>query len=758
MNRIITPTWEADDGPTDNLVSVSCFLGNSISGEELSVDTLDALVDDRIGEGMTEFITADEEEFETSDSEIFDVLPYLTILIKDEIEGYNYGDPVLYYHNDDLIGKFYFSSIERVGIHQYEVKCISGIGLLENSQHYGGIYTGQKMEEVLSDIIGGIIPYELDPVFNNVKVYGWLPVGTRRDNLHQLLFAEGASIKKNAEGDIQISYISDDISIDIPDNRVFIGGSIDFTAPATKVTVNEHSFAISSQDETKTLFEGSVPGNSIITPNGTAAEGVIIIFDEPMHNLSVENGSIIESGVNYAVLGYASNCKLTGKKYTHTVRQVMRPEPSISARALVEQKDNEITVTDSTLVSLVNSENVADRMFAYYGSAQTTNVDIIMDKERPGDNVTFIDPFEKRTSGYIKSMSVKASSILKATAEMIEGYVPKAIGNQYTHRVILRRDSTDTHFIVPEGTTSKKARLVIIGDGSGGQSGEAGEQGEGAAWDNTLTGGSGGKGGRGGNGGQGGNIYVVSIPISPGDEISITRIFSSGGKGGDRSFNGINEGEVGKDITVTVFRDGYTRSETYTSASGSPSIIGYTDPIDGTVYALPGGNGDSGCDGSGKDGDGPAFLYPDGTIMCNPGKNGATSKLTSSQYGWTAEAMGGFGGGAARPKGSSGSGVYAGKGENGETDVNGSYGYATGGKGGDGKDAQDAANVLSNPTSYYTGTIGTGGKGGHGGGGGGGGGGAKHTSSRYSNGGSGGKGGSGGAGSAGVPGGCLIYY
>lgn len=753
MNRIIAPTWEANDGDADNLIDVNCFLGNSISGAELSIDTLNSTLDDRQN-SMTEFETAYGEQFETADDEKFYVIPWLVVSIRGKIEDTKYGDPIYYEKDGNLIGKFYFSSVDRIGVNKYRVSCISAIGLLENSKHYGGIYTGQKMDEVLADIIGGVIEYSVDPAFNNIRVYGWLPPASRRDNLRQLLFVEGACIKKDGNGNIQISYVSDETSIEIPDNRIFIGGEIEFTTPATKVIVNEHGYSALPTDEEKTLFEGTVAATSIITPSGEQVEGSIVLFDGPMHDLSVEGSTILESGVNYAVLGYSSNCKLKGKAYTHTIRQIVRPDNATMLRSgdLISFKDNEVTVENATLVSLVNSENVADRVYSYYGFAKTTKADILVENERPSTSVSFTDPFGEKTSGYIKSMDIRGSGILRASAEIIEGYVPPAIGDQYNTLKILSYEN-GTSFTIPDGVT--RIRLVIIGAGNGGQSGEAGKKGGNAPWNNTLTGAEGGEGGKRGKGGNGGNIYIVSLSVLPWDVVSVYP--GRGGVGGARSSGEANSGDIGNNTEVSVSRNGVTIA-TYSSASGSPSVVGYIDPLHGNVYAKPGKDGTDGCKGSGKSGKGPAYLSDTGSIMCNPGDDGYPSELTYPGQ-WTAEAMGGYGGGAARPRGSTGSGVYAGSGQNGETSVNNGYGFASGGDGGAGKDGQDGANLTyGDPTTYKFGPFGTGGIGGHGGGGGGGGGGGKHTDPSYSNGGSGGQGGEGGAGSAGCDGCCLLYF
>ena len=261
----------------------------------------------------------------------------------------------------------------RVGLIHYKLSCISGVGLLDNTQHYGGMYTGQALSDVVADIISGTVEYSIDEAYQSIPVYNWLPIGTRRENLHQLLFVMGLALKKDANGMIRITALTDSDPAEIEESRLFSGGSIDYNTPSTAVSVAEHT-------------SGEAAAEDIITPNGAKVSGVLVPFDNPIHDLQIDNGEILESGVNYAVLAQSSDCLLTGQKYTHIVREILRGEAGAS-------KDNTATVTDATLVNLANSENVAERVLAYYSKARTVSNDLVVGTERPGDPISMDDPF-----------------------------------------------------------------------------------------------------------------------------------------------------------------------------------------------------------------------------------------------------------------------------------------------------------------------------------------------------------------------------
>lgn len=122
-----------------------------------------------------------------------------------------------------LYASYYLKDITRNTKYGYTLSLQSAIGLLDDTNHYGGIYSGQTASEIIAEIIGNKIPYTEDEIFQKIKVYGWLPIATRRDNLKQLLFAVGGCVKKKA-GQVFFSTLETGTPNIIPSNRVFESG------------------------------------------------------------------------------------------------------------------------------------------------------------------------------------------------------------------------------------------------------------------------------------------------------------------------------------------------------------------------------------------------------------------------------------------------------------------------------------------------------------------------------------------------------
>ncbi len=184
---------------------------------------------------------------------------------------------------------------------------MSAIGLLDKLRHNGGIYQGELAGNIIEELLLGFT-YTIEDDVKIVPIYGWLPVGTRRENLHQVLFAIGASITKK-NGDIHIKFLKPtENPMLIEDERIYLGGSVEYPTRSTQINVSEHGYYALDTDEIATLFDN--------TDGTTAAEFQEVRFDNPYHSFEASGITIDEIGVNYAIV--TGTGILTGKEFTHT--------------------------------------------------------------------------------------------------------------------------------------------------------------------------------------------------------------------------------------------------------------------------------------------------------------------------------------------------------------------------------------------------------------------------------------------------------
>lgn len=462
--------------------------------------------------------------------------------------------PIIVYRGGEIKARFVSSGVSRIGPVTYQLTGRSPMGALTGMVHTGGIYTGQTVEDVVKEICGNI-PSLIKSVYAGVKLYGWLPYAdgkerSARDNLTQVLFAIGAYLRTDLNGVLRIEPLWDGTASLIDVDRSYTGGTVKYDAPISAVTVTEHQYVAGT--EAKELF------------SGTAQNGDIITFSEPMHSLSATGFTILESGANYAKIS-AGTGALTGKAYIHNTRLITQP---VTAGAV----ENIKSVTDATLVSLVNSYAVAKRLADYYRCRETITNDIVSGHEKPGHVVSIYHPYDKKmVSACIQSLDTTMSATLKSSMEALVGFTPAQPeqAEYFSERVLLTGSGTWTP---PEGAEAVTA--VLIGDG---QDGTAGQNGEGVVLTgqtipNTCSGSfpsaSAGKGGKAGSPGSGGKIFQITMDITPGMSFS-----------------------------YATSQNGEAVFGSHSSAEGSASPNGYYDDVTGKTYARQGAVGYDGGDG-----------------------------------------------------------------------------------------------------------------------------------------------------------------
>lgn len=500
------------------------------------------------------------------------------------IRNFKKNDKIEYFRSGSRVGVYYLQSVTRVGPKLYTLSALSAVGLLIVRPHRGGIYTGQTVAEVVAEICGDI-PVLVETVYRGIKLYGWLPIASARDSLVQVLFAIGAWLHTDENGTLRVQKLWDGTASIIGPGSVHAANiQVKYLDPVSSVAVTEHQYIAGTEDVT--LFEG------------TAQQGDVIEFDEPAHSLTAEGFTVLESGANYAVLS-AGTGKLTGKSYVHNRRVVTRTVTKGAAENVEE-------IADATLVSLVNSSAVAQRMAAYYACREQLTVDVNPAAEHAGHVVSLWNEWDKQqTLACIASRETKISGLLKSRTSALVGFLPPQpeSSEYFDERVLLTGSGTWT---VPEGVTTYTK--VLIGGGQGGKHGGKGEDGKQRTaswsegmytrynWSGYLPGAIS-KGGVGGEGGVGGKVLVETVnDATPGESIA----YSCGAAGAGATTDGA-EGENGTATTM-----GGSSSD-----SGSSSDIGYTDPVTGEVFAA---KGDTGIAGGDSGGCSDVSAYPNPTV------------------------------------------------------------------------------------------------------------------------------------------------
>lgn len=427
-------------------------LNNALVSETVSIDTASFTIIGRERGGTEPLYDEDGEQIYDEDNEpiYVNVLNYAAY----DFSKFVYGDEIDYYIDNTLYGKYYLVDVSVAGDGSGEItfRMESVMGLLNDISHPGGIYVGATAGSIIASIMGSY-SYTIDGTLSATTLNGWLPYDSCLANLTQVLFACGASVMKDANGDLDFTYNLPQTA-SVYDER-YLGGYVVDITPATIVKVTEHSFFASSGDA-ETLFDNS---------NDTPVTNYEIRFDQPYHTLTATGLTINSSGANWAIVSGLGT--LEGTPYLH-VKRIRNKSTGVTGKTVEKSAEN------CTLISSLNSEQTLDRLASYYAQVQEVQVALNTDTERPGALLQIPNPKDNDSTilGYIKGMKRTFSGILKSEITLTSGWFPSHIGNSYDSFAIFRQsDIVNGVWPVPPALQNKRSLIVLFGGAQGGQGG-----------------------------------------------------------------------------------------------------------------------------------------------------------------------------------------------------------------------------------------------------------------------------------------------
>lgn len=528
---------------------------------------------------------------------------------------------------------------------------------------------------------------------------GWIPQGTKREVLHQILFALNLNMYKSSDGNIVIGTLPGAVEGEISGDEIYDEGSVEAVKKPKRIELTEHFYNIPSEPA-ETVFDNSA---ATIDDDAYVAE----FSQAPVYGRPTSSTIVI--------LNYNANAALVKGKGVISAQVYHHSKRVITANVDTRPDGETVSVSDATLVTFLNATNVMNKLKAYYANAAYKIKNAIIAGDRKlGRKYGLLTPFQEAENAYLMNVNLNASNVLKFNCEFLAGYTPVNSGNIYSAVELLTGSGSWT---VPEGVT--QIHVVLIGGGRGGDSGSAGETGQaGSGWTSSSPA----DGGEHGENGSGGKVFSADISVTPGQSFSFA--CGSGGEGGaiSSAHDTHNPGSDGGDTTFG----------SYSSANGDSNDYGYTEILSGFIYAakpamvLPDGGKGGALTVARFSGDTPApadISKIDAENVYNPitdqNFRGGTSR-TWVGINNIVQSIGGCGGGAALNRsGANYSGLNGGNGADAtfippKADVYNENHYGYGGYGGAGGGAGGAAGY--NPD--FSSAPGSGGYGGQGGAGG----------------------------------------
>ncbi len=299
------------------------------------------------------------------------------------------------------MGTYYLEEPESDTDRTTTMSCIDLIGILDQTEFKGGMYSGVLANAIIAEIMtsAGGIECELDGAFAGKALSGWIPICTHREALQQVAFSIGAIVDCSRGNVIKLYPMPSEPSGEIPYARKLSGHKLKMRALVTGVEVIAHNHKATA--ETQELL------------NDTLAIGTYeITFNQPMHSLEITGGAITESNANYAKITVASTgtVVLSGKTYSDSTQLFGTYASDIPAG----EKTNVLKVDECTMISNSNAQAVAERVYEYYQNRYEGEGPIVLDDEEPGQIRTMDSMNGYQVEGMVESLDINLAGGFKA--------------------------------------------------------------------------------------------------------------------------------------------------------------------------------------------------------------------------------------------------------------------------------------------------------------------------------------------------------
>lgn len=265
------------------------------------------------------------------------------------------------YDDDYLIGVFYIDGSTRYSFGLYDVSCQDAIGVLDLETVPAALYTNKNAMELVAEILNGKFGLEYDQELANETVTGYIPDGTKRNALHHIAFALRAVVDTSGQ-DEKVRFFRPKMSSqeEIPLDRSYVNGNVDFGPTVTSVRVTAHSYSTTETDGKNTVVVGDTT------------------YYDTQTVYTIDNPNITPSTI-----------------------------------------PNVVKIENATLVNASNVAEIAMNAYSYYMRRSKHNVKIVMDKELPGDFVNTPTLWDSHVSGNIETMRITLSGLIAADCEIV---------------------------------------------------------------------------------------------------------------------------------------------------------------------------------------------------------------------------------------------------------------------------------------------------------------------------------------------------
>ena len=295
--------------------------------------------------------------------------------------------PLDIYFNGELKASTFVKKSNRKARFLWDIQSEDYIGMMDGVKFYGDMYEGKNAYELMSEIFNKAkVPYDIDKGLQSQTVSGLIQYSTCREALMQVAFATGCVVNTSNSNVVEVYFLGDDISQTIPLNRIKTGQSFSEESSVTGVTLTSHSY-VKTNDFSAVMWGNDDEGNP--TPNAIVGTEYIVNYSEPLHSVTLEGGTMLDSSVTHAhFIATSEYIYLGGKKYTHTQKEFIKKDKTLTLSSL----ENMVVIRNATLVNDNNVDNLLKKCYNWLIKTNTTNLKIV-----EGKHIQYGEPYKYGT-------------------------------------------------------------------------------------------------------------------------------------------------------------------------------------------------------------------------------------------------------------------------------------------------------------------------------------------------------------------------
>lgn len=265
--------------------------------------------------------------------------------------------------NGRKLATSFVKKASRKGENAWSVEAEDYIGLMDTIYFKGGVYTDKLAVDLIDEIFTTAkIPYRIIGDIGDEMISGHIGYVSCREALMQVMFAIKAIADTSDSEYVDIYRLSDEISDNIGKQRIMQGQSTTDGTRVTSVELTSHTYRKGTEQVKAYEAESSGIGESIF-----------VSFSDPLYDIEISDGEIIESGNNYAIINANDGCILYGFKYEHDTTVYRKNNPNV----LLSDIENIIAIDNATLVSKSNVAELLGHCYDYLLNQSSTSIKII---------------------------------------------------------------------------------------------------------------------------------------------------------------------------------------------------------------------------------------------------------------------------------------------------------------------------------------------------------------------------------------------